>query len=233
MLGLGLANYHETYGQFPPGTVPNPLLPPEKRLSWYVEAWAFVGDGQVGLLIDKAAEWDYHLNIVPKCTLRDANGGWRVVDVGEWLTWRCPANTNQADPGMPGLTHYVGVAGAGLDAPSLSGVDARAGVFGYDRTTRRVDIKDGISTTLLLIETATENGPWTAGGRPTVRGLEPDGVAYLGRPAQFSSFHRGNVANALFADCSVRGLRPDMAPEVLEALATIAGGEDVGRFGEE
>jgi prepilin-type processing-associated H-X9-DG protein len=106
--------------------------------------------------------------------------------------------------------------------------DVNAGVFGYDRKTRLKDITDGVSTTLLLIETATENGPWTAGGRPTVRGLESNGVPYIGRQAQFSSFHRGGVTNALFADCSVRALRDGVAPEVLEALATIAGHEDVG-----
>jgi prepilin-type processing-associated H-X9-DG protein len=83
------------------------------------------------------------------------------------------------------------------------------------------------STTLLLIETATENGPWTAGGRPTVRGLESNGTPYVGRQTQFSTFHRHGVTNALFADGSVRELREGLAPKVIEALATIAGGEEV------
>src|SRR4051794_24546195 len=33
-LGLALANYHEMEGAFPRGTIPNPDLPVEKRLSW-------------------------------------------------------------------------------------------------------------------------------------------------------------------------------------------------------
>jgi hypothetical protein len=229
MLGSGLLNYHDTYGHFPPGTVPNPGFPPDKRLSWYVEAWGFVGDGQIRLLIDRAAEWDYHVNIVPKCELRYERNKWRVEDLGEWGTWLCPSNPSRSGPDMPAFTHYIGIAGIGPDAALLPADDARAGVFGYDRGTRREEITDGISTTLLLIETATENGPWTAGGRPTVRGLDREGLAYSGRQAQFSSFHREGVTNALFVDCSVRGLRPDLSPAVFEGMATIAGHEDVSQ----
>jgi prepilin-type processing-associated H-X9-DG protein len=133
---------------------------------------------------------------------------------------------------MPGLAHYVGVAGVGEDAALLPVEDKRAGVFGYDRRTRPEDIRDGTGTTLMVVETATDNGEWTAGGRATVRGLDPDHPPYLGRHGQFSSYHRA-VTNALFVDGSVRALGSGMAPEVFEALATIAGGEDVGQVGDE
>ncbi len=33
-------NYHDVYGTFPPGTIPNPGLPPERRLGWVVEVVA-------------------------------------------------------------------------------------------------------------------------------------------------------------------------------------------------
>jgi hypothetical protein len=57
-LGLACTSYHLSHGSFPPGTVPNASLPAERRLSWLVEGWAYFGDGQVDLLIDRAAAWD-------------------------------------------------------------------------------------------------------------------------------------------------------------------------------
>jgi prepilin-type processing-associated H-X9-DG protein len=228
MLGIGLHNYHDTYAHFPAGTLPNPDVPPERRLSWYVGAWAYVGDGQMGpLLIDKSVPWDYEINLVP---------GWRQggqpVPLGEFRPWLCPSNSRKSDPGMPALAHYVGLAGVGGDAALLTVEDKRAGVFGYDRKTRLDDIKDGTGTTLLVIETMRDNGPWTAGGRPTVRGLDPAQPPYFGRDGQFSSGHRG-VTNAVFVDGSVRSLKAEIAPDVFEALATIAGDEQVGRVGDD
>jgi hypothetical protein len=110
--------------------------------------------------------------------------------------------------------------------------DPQAGVFGYDRKSRHEDIKDGAATTLLLLETAWNNGPWTAGGPPTVRGLDPTRLPYMGKNRQFGGTHRG-LTGAAFADGSVHFLSESMAPEVFEALATIAGGEDVGRFADD
>jgi prepilin-type processing-associated H-X9-DG protein len=134
---------------------------------------------------------------------------------------------------MPSVIHYVGVAGVGEDAALLPVGDLRAGVFGYDRKTRPEDIKDGFSRTLMVVETNRDNGPWTAGGRPTVRGLDPAQPPYLGRCGQFGSGHdRGGKTNALFADGSVRYLllKGGMSAETFEALATIAGGDEVGDY---
>jgi prepilin-type processing-associated H-X9-DG protein len=223
-LGQGLIQYRDTQGHFPPGTVGNTNLPPDKRLSWHIETWGFMIGGEK-LLIDKALAWDADVNREPKFSVPKDQG--QIIPIGNvaWLT--CPANPNRANPGRPGFTHYVGVAGIGEDSAMLAPDDPRAGVFGYERKLREADIKDGISTTLMVIETATANGPWTAGGRPTVRGLEANGVPYLGRHGQFSSFHAGGITNAVFADGSVRSFLPGVAPQVFDALATIAGGEQV------
>jgi prepilin-type processing-associated H-X9-DG protein len=91
------------------------------------------------------------------------------------------------------------------------------------------DIKDGTGATLAVIETASANGPWTAGGPPTVRGLDPGRQPYLGRGRQFGGTHPGG-AMALFADGSVRFLRESIDPKTFEALATIAGREEVRPF---
>ena len=88
----------------------------------------------------------------------------------------------------------------------------------------------------MALAEVTDGGPWTAGGRATIRGVEPDGAPYLGEGGQFASFHRGGgsfscsqpiVTTVAFVDGSVRGLTTSIAPEVFEALATIAGGEAV------
>jgi prepilin-type processing-associated H-X9-DG protein len=44
---------------------------------------------------------------------------------------------------------------------------------------------------------------------------------------QFASLH-GAVTNVAFADASVRPLSAAVSPKVLDALATVAGGEEVG-----
>jgi prepilin-type processing-associated H-X9-DG protein len=151
----------------------------------------------------------------------------------------CPANPTEFDPSLPCPTHYLGIAGVGEDAAELPLSDRRAGVFGYDRKVRERDIKDGLATTLAVAE-ALDGGPWTAGGKATLRGLSVGEAPYLGEGGQFASRHRVGffpwsgpvVTNVLFADGSVRTLTPSVSPQVLEALATIAGGEEVGPFGE-
>jgi hypothetical protein len=233
LVGMELAYYPDTYGRFPSGTLSNESLPPERRLSWYVDAWGFVGDGQCGLLLDKTKAWDSEENRVPmmRCSLPTGDG-WEDVPVGEPPSWRCPSNPQRATDGMPGLTHYVGVAGVGSDAAILPLYDVRIGVFGYDRSARTQDIKDGFSTTMLLVETASDNGPWTAGGPATVRGLDPSRQPYLGPGRQFGGTHPG-VVGAVFADGSAHFIRQTIAPEWFEALATIAGQEPVGAFADE
>jgi hypothetical protein len=69
------------------------------------------------------------------------------------------------------LTHYIGVAGVGADAAILPLGHPRAGVFGYDRRTLLKDgFPDGISNTLMLIETANNPGHWAYGRTSAVSG---------------------------------------------------------------
>jgi hypothetical protein len=198
-----------------------------------VGQWAFVGDGQVGLLIDRAGAWDDEGNREPRYRYRD-DGQWREGPLGEMKTFLCPSNPNRSAAGWPPPTHYVGVGGVGRGAAAQPLGYPGAGVFGYDRCTRLQDIKDGTANTLLLIETARDNGPWTAAGPPTVRDLDPEGGPYLGERGQFSGRHRSDAGwlpwppyatCAAFADGAVRGLTDSMRPELFEALATVAGGE--------
>jgi prepilin-type processing-associated H-X9-DG protein len=136
----------------------------------------------------------------------------------------CPDDAAERHKVRPLPLTYVGIAGLGVDAPRLPSKHPRAGVFGYDRATRIEDITDGTNQTMMLIETARDHGPWTAGGPSSVRGVDPATRPYIGRNRPFGGYHPGG-ANVAFADGSVRFLRGSIDPDVFEALSTIARGE--------
>ena len=96
---------------------------------------------------------------------------------------RCPAHLF-ADPHVAkGATSYVGLAGVGRDAAELPRGNRLAGIFGYDRIVRRDDLTAGATQTLMATETGRDNGPWTAGGSPTVAALTPRRRRTSGRAA--------------------------------------------------
>lgn len=229
-LGIALWNYQDAYGSFPPGTLPNDRLPPERRFSLFLMLVPYI-EAMSPLLLDRKQAWDAAANCPVYCSnepkfpedgRRRNDSEPKAVLLGPFRVLLCPANPEREHPGWPGFAHYVGIAGVGLNAPTFPKEVPTAGVFGYDRTTSRKNVRDS-SATLLMMETASENGPWTAGGPPTVRGLDP-ARGYVGRGQQFGGTHPGG-ANALFVDGNVRLLADSMDPKVLEAMATIAGGE--------
>jgi prepilin-type processing-associated H-X9-DG protein len=236
-IALSLANYHDSQGAYPqatikgearpylPGLIPGPL-PPEKRLSWLVDLVPYVE--QLGIVIDRTKAWDDEENLEPRHRYRvDDSGTFAESPVGEWKVFHCPRNPSRAGPHSPGLTHFVGVAGVGAESADALAGDHGIGIFGHERRTRSEDVKDGTGTTMMVIETTWKNGPWTAGGHPTVRGLDPTGLPYLGADSQFGSNHPRSATNVAFADGSVRCLTDSVSPRLFEALATIAGGEEV------
>ncbi|WP_165235970.1 DUF1559 family PulG-like putative transporter [Aquisphaera insulae] len=219
-LSLAFANYASAEGSFPTGTIANDQLPPERRLSWLVSIWAFLD--QWTWMLNRALSWDSTENRVTRGHGIEEG----PVAVGRLPALACPAAAGGSREHMPGWTWYVGIGGLGLDAPELPVGHPRAGILGYDRRARPADVTDGLANTLLVVETDRNNGPWTAGGPPTLRGLDPGDQPYLGRDHQFGGLHRG-VANALFADGSVRPVRETIDPKVFEALSTAAGGESL------
>jgi hypothetical protein len=232
-IALGLHNYATTYptapgsaptaALLPAGTYPSPSLPPERRLSWCVALLPFLEQDRVFKQFDLGAAWDTAANGPP----------------GQVLvrTFHCPDWGREKSPDPEWLTAYLGVAGVGEDAPSLPAGAPRGGVFGYDRRTPLADVKDGTSTTLLVFESARDNGPWARGGPATVRGFDPNDRPYLGTGRPFGGTHfaengvfgRGKSlgCQAAMADGSVHFFQEKVAPEVLEALSTIAGGEEI------
>jgi prepilin-type processing-associated H-X9-DG protein len=234
-IGLTLANYHSTYNHFPAGTIVNKDLPIDRRLSWMVETLPYI-EGGVKYLIDTTNAWDDPWNnppLVRRCIDKE-HSLFDEPHEARPLVFHCPS-TPSAE-GIPMPTSYVGVAGLGESAAELPLTDRRIGVFGYDRTTSLKDIKDGASETLMVAEVA-DGGAFTAGGHATVRGLAA-GSPYLGAGGQFSGSHSDGksyrsssvLTNVLFADGHIRPLSDAVSPTLFEALATIAGGEQVGEW---
>ncbi len=217
-IGLGLRNYASAYDDaFPYGTIQKDGLAPQDRLSWLVSLYSFLE--QWFWIFDTSKPWDDDANRITRG--HGVEEGVQVV--GRVRVLCCPAAKEPAAEPMPGLTSYVGITGLGRDSGSLPKEDPRIGVFGYNRQTFLAEIKDGLSTTIAVAETA-ERGPWTAGGTHTLRGLDSDQKPYLGRGRQFGGNHGGG-AMVLFADGSVQLLRDSIDPKIFEALSTIAGGE--------
>jgi len=200
-LGLALSNYTDVYGMFPSATVVSQSLPPEKRLSWIVPCLPFVESLMGGLSVDWNKPWDAPENMPPKTRkVIDVPGGFAE---GEWvdldiMVATCPSNPNPKHPCGLHVCNYVGIAGVGADGPQLPVDHPRAGIWAYDRATEPEQISAGLEYTLLLAETALDNGPWTAGGPATVRGVLPE-MRLIGPGAQFGGLH-SRVANVCFAD---------------------------------
>lgn len=183
-IAIAIHNYHNDYECFPPPTLPNPRLPIERRLSWYAVIWPYFE--ATWLRLDKDRAWDDKAIITPKLFGMDAKDP-GMEQRGPMHCWICPRNPNLGDPNGLSFTHYVGITGIGTDSADLELDDVRAGFFGYSRklSIKYVQAHDGVSNTLLLAETTWDNGPWLAGGRPTIRCLDPDGPTYVGMGGQF------------------------------------------------
>jgi prepilin-type processing-associated H-X9-DG protein len=224
-IGLALHNYADVYPgkHFPAGTIPNAAPEPNQRLSWLVEILPFIEGENVYRQFDRGAGWEAPANLPASQTEL------QLFQCPDWLSENSSANHWE--------TAYVGIAGLGRDTASLPLGAPNIGAFGYDRQITFADVKDGTSNTLMVLESARDAGPWAQGGFTTVRGLDPEEKPYLGTGHPFGGTHftennpfrHGHSVgcNALMMDGSVRFLRDSTSAEVLEALATIAGGEKV------
>jgi hypothetical protein len=220
---LSVINHHDVYLFFPPATVPNPDLAVEQRPSWLLASRFFLEGNKELRRLDLKATWDGEKN-------------WFMTGAA-CRVYLCPSHAGDPPPRDFNLTSYVGVSGVGEDAAVLPVKDKRCGFFGYDRQIKEQDISDGKRQTMMITETAINNGPWAQGGKATVRGVVPGEEPYVGEGRPFGRSHRPGwywhktsmpaCANAAMADGSVRAIRRDISRQVFEALATIAGEEEV------
>src|SRR5689334_7920500 len=103
---------------FPAGTLANPSLSPEHRLSWEVILLPSVGRDDVYAKFDLTKAWDDAAN--------------REALIAKMPVLACPTLYAVPPPGEPQLDCYLGMAGLGADAPTLPASDPRAGFFRYD-----------------------------------------------------------------------------------------------------
>jgi prepilin-type processing-associated H-X9-DG protein len=186
-------------------------------LSWYVYVLPHMGVKGLAGRLDLTRAWDDESN--------------RFVVETPIAQVVCPSLVATQGLRQRHATTYVGLAGVGRHAGNLPKDSRQAGVFGYERRTKLSDITDGASVTIMVCETLSENGPWAAGGRPTVRGVEPHLRPYVGSGLQFGGIHpKGTMVS--FADGSVRFLYESIQADVSEALTTIHGREPVGTIDE-
>jgi hypothetical protein len=221
-LGIGLHGYRDAHGYFPAGTVANSSFPVDGRLSWGVTILPYVDQKATFEKFDLTASWDAPVN-------KPAVAAWG------WGKFTCPAYNTKEPPPAP-YTNFVGVAGIGPDAASLPFDAPGVGFFGYDRTPKVEQIKDGTAQTLVLIETSRDIGPVIRGGHSTVRGFDLADEPLLGEGRPFGGMHKydkrwGGTAplgtQVLIADGSTRTTPVYVDAHVMGALATIAGGEEL------
>jgi hypothetical protein len=232
-LGKAGQSYVEVHGRkFPRGTANREApssrygrpYPPDTRVSFFAELLPFLGPEPAAIQkqINSAKSWRDPDNLNAASSL-----------IPQLLDPSTPANTWWVR--LPKLgrdvatTQYVGIAGIGLDAAEYKADDpavvAKRGIFGYDRTTRLEDIKDGAANTIMLAQVPpTFKRPWLAGGGSTVMGVPEKGSV---KPFVSGRYQGKAGTHVIMADGSVRFISENVSDEVFQALCTINGGERV------
>ena len=130
-----------------------------------------------------------------------------------------------------GGTNYVGIAGVGLNAARYDPKThaKKVGIAGYEWDSTLDEITDKPEYTIYLMQTPPGlQQPWLAGGGATIRGLDEkdpmNGFRHTfgtpdGKPGTF----------ALMGNGDVRFIPGDIKPEILLAMVTRAGGEDISK----
>jgi prepilin-type processing-associated H-X9-DG protein len=136
----------------------------------------------------------------------DSPNNRRISDLAVGL-YQCPSQPDSKDP----TTNYMMVVGPRTVSDGSHG--------------RKIaDITDGLHDTIMLVEVA-DSGTWWA----EPRDLSFDQVNFKINSSKrqgISSYHLGGI-NAAFCDGSVRFLNDSIPPQLLKAMLTIDGGEQV------
>jgi prepilin-type processing-associated H-X9-DG protein len=137
----------------------------------------------------------------------------------------CPSHPFFDAGHKPAYGYYVGITGLGADAVELPLGAPHAGFFGYVRRLRSgmnlpSPFPRGTSNLMLAAETMLDNGPWAAGDRSTLRGVDSGSQPYIGFERPFGGMHQGG-ANVLMVDGSVEFTTDRIDPRVVEQMATL------------
>jgi len=122
-LALGVLNYSDTYLVFPRGTTGNRELPPAERFSWYPSLWYFIQGKPPRLLLDQTQAWNAEVNRWPKVEytidLWQPTERTEIRPLPSHSYFDCPSARQREKVLGIQVTHYVGMAGLGLQSPEL------------------------------------------------------------------------------------------------------------------
>ncbi|MCG6157473.1 DUF1559 domain-containing protein [Rubinisphaera margarita] len=117
-------------------------------------------------------------------------------------------------------SHIVGIAGLGPDGPTLPADDPRAGIFGFGRSTRVEDVKDGLSNTWMANGVVDRLSSW-ANASESIRAVTREPV--INGPDGFGSGNPDRMP-ILMADGSVRTMNSKTNPVIFRRMAAMADG---------
>ncbi len=207
-------------GQYPAGSLPLTLKSgftvdrPGERISWMACLLPHLGHDQIFGKINFNARW-----------FDSENGASGRTLVPQFIDPNNPSDTRYYDNpelGQPyGATHFVGIAGVGLDAgdPLL---EPRRGILQFDHsaTVEQVQKGRGLSNAVLMMQIPVDPltvTPWIAGGGATLRGVPETGSI-------LPFIKKGETKTyALMADGSVRVVTNEISDAVFQAMCTIQG----------
>jgi hypothetical protein len=198
-LAIALANYDSANDRYPAAAIPNPDLPPEKRLSWLVAAMPFIEADPTYRDMDLKKGWDAEEN--------------RFAALTMFKRFHCPNYAEGPPVSTLWPSHYIGIAGVGENAADLPSHDPQAGCFGYERKLWSKDLIRGASQIAVATETSAAQGAWTAAGAATVRGYDP-------ATSHFGGNHRAGC-QVVFMDGSVRIIDAKMSEKEWARLVVL------------
>ncbi len=233
----GLTDREVPQGRFPPGAFKRDRAAfitdrePRNRISWMAGLLPHLGHQNLYNKVQFNQSW------------RESNN-WMAGNtvVPQFLDPMYPDTARYVAIGdLPldfAATHYVGIAGIGLDAASYKrgdpATDHKRGVLGYDDSASLAEVRAGrgISNTILMAQVphdgVTGVSPWIAGGGATLRGVpEKNSIA----PFVLSTDRNGKAINhqnkrgtfVMMTDGSVRFIDQNVSDEVFKAMCTVGG----------
>jgi len=159
-LGLGLQNYHSSFGEFPGGANPRPGVIAGFGHSWYIATLSYIEQSTLYEQFDKTGQYSPHTGWVG---LGGNEYNRDLLEKIELGALRCPSSPvlsfSEIRPEAPLLPSYSGNAGA---KDHLSAVDylgdfnvgwvSKGGALISDRAISIAKITDGTSNTMAIME---------------------------------------------------------------------------------
>lgn len=216
--------YHDLHQALPPAVVPNPDLPPEKRLSGFVlllphfaKATRLARGKEKELLFDEQ-------------TIKLAEELFRTIDLKK--AWDDPANLKAAKTLMPVLIVPGTAEVRNVEGYAVSHVAFIRGARGNDdgafsdATDVTIDrgknrISDGTAKTLAFGQISAGLGPWTAAGPMTSRWMY-----HPSEPVSKETFGTVDMQAIYAANCDGFPYVLDLKESSPDSLAALAGKSD-------